>query len=115
MPRFDKIVSGRHRRTAPNRARRGGSDVGITACVGHEDISDTLLSGLENLEYRGYDSSGIATNNGHGITVVKREGKLRTWKPRSRRPTRTAAWVSDTRAGAHTAPDGPERAPAHRL
>jgi glucosamine--fructose-6-phosphate aminotransferase (isomerizing) len=49
---------------------------GITACVGHEDISDTLLSGLENLEYRGYDSSGIATNNGHGITVVKREGKI---------------------------------------
>lgn len=49
---------------------------GITACIGHEDVSDTLLTGLENLEYRGYDSSGVATSNGRGITVVKREGKI---------------------------------------
>ncbi|WP_277555929.1 glutamine--fructose-6-phosphate transaminase (isomerizing) [Halobaculum limi] len=49
---------------------------GITACVGEDDVVDTVLTGLKNLEYRGYDSAGIATLNGHGVRVHKREGGI---------------------------------------
>ncbi|MFC3476428.1 glutamine--fructose-6-phosphate transaminase (isomerizing) [Halobacterium litoreum] len=49
---------------------------GITACVATDDVADTLLAGLRNLEYRGYDSAGVATRNGDGVTVVKREGGI---------------------------------------
>ncbi|XVH32261.1 glutamine--fructose-6-phosphate transaminase (isomerizing) [Haloferacaceae archaeon DSL9] len=49
---------------------------GIIACVGHErDTDDVLLTGLRNLEYRGYDSAGIGVANGD-ITVVKKQGEL---------------------------------------
>jgi glucosamine--fructose-6-phosphate aminotransferase (isomerizing) len=49
---------------------------GITACVADRDVVDTLLDGLRNLEYRGYDSAGVATRSGSGVTVVKREGGI---------------------------------------
>ena len=49
---------------------------GITARVGRGDAVEELVSGLRNLEYRGYDSAGIATANGDGLDVVKREGEI---------------------------------------
>ncbi|WP_232688807.1 glutamine--fructose-6-phosphate transaminase (isomerizing) [Halobacterium zhouii] len=49
---------------------------GITARVGDDDAVDTLLTGLANLEYRGYDSAGLAMENGDGLEVYKREGDL---------------------------------------
>jgi len=49
---------------------------GITACVGDERAVSTLLSGLDNLEYRGYDSAGIAVPNGRSLDVVKRSGAV---------------------------------------
>jgi glucosamine--fructose-6-phosphate aminotransferase (isomerizing) len=49
---------------------------GITVRVGDGDAVRDLLGGLENLEYRGYDSAGIAIQNDVGIDVVKREGTL---------------------------------------
>ena len=49
---------------------------GITARVGDDDAVDTLLAGLSNLEYRGYDSAGLAMENGDGLEVYKREGDL---------------------------------------
>ncbi|MFC5135072.1 MULTISPECIES: glutamine--fructose-6-phosphate transaminase (isomerizing) [Haloferacaceae] len=49
---------------------------GITARVGSGDAVDELLSGLRNLEYRGYDSAGIATVNADGLDVMKREGEI---------------------------------------
>jgi glucosamine--fructose-6-phosphate aminotransferase (isomerizing) len=48
---------------------------GIIGCVGHDAPSDVLLTGLDNLEYRGYDSAGIALAN-TTVDVVKREGKV---------------------------------------
>ena len=50
---------------------------GIIARVGETDdgVSD-LLSGLANLEYRGYDSAGIAVQTGKGLAVCKREGEI---------------------------------------
>ena len=49
---------------------------GITARVGRGDALDELVAGLENLEYRGYDSAGVAIQNGSGLEIVKREGEL---------------------------------------
>ncbi|WP_049972839.1 glutamine--fructose-6-phosphate transaminase (isomerizing) [Haladaptatus cibarius] len=48
---------------------------GIIGCIDRDDIVPTLLSGLSKLEYRGYDSAGIAVANS-GVRVVKREGEL---------------------------------------
>ncbi|WP_129115384.1 glutamine--fructose-6-phosphate transaminase (isomerizing) [Halegenticoccus tardaugens] len=49
---------------------------GIIACIGSDDAVGELLTGLENLEYRGYDSAGIAVQNGTGIAVRKKAGKI---------------------------------------
>jgi len=49
---------------------------GITACAANEDVVETLSVGLRNLEYRGYDSAGIATRSTDGLTVVKRSGGI---------------------------------------
>jgi len=53
---------------------------GITARVGHGNSAESLICSLENLEYRGYDSAGIALKNGAGIEVTKREGKVEQLK-----------------------------------
>ncbi len=49
---------------------------GIIGHVGEGNAIDALLTGLENLEYRGYDSAGVAVQNGSGIEIRKRSGRL---------------------------------------
>lgn len=49
---------------------------GIVGYVGYKPVVDILLDGLEQLEYRGYDSSGIAVKCTDSIKVYKAEGKL---------------------------------------
>ena len=49
---------------------------GIVGYVGPEEAGPILLQGLKRLEYRGYDSAGIALLNGRGVQVMKRPGKL---------------------------------------
>ncbi|MFC4448375.1 glutamine--fructose-6-phosphate transaminase (isomerizing) [Halorussus aquaticus] len=54
---------------------------GIIARIGGDDDAvDELLTGLENLEYRGYDSAGVAIKNGGGPEVFKREGEISNLK-----------------------------------
>ena len=48
---------------------------GIVAYVGHRDAHPIVLKGLKRLEYRGYDSAGIALLNG-GLNVYKKKGKV---------------------------------------
>src|SRR2546429_9196691 len=48
---------------------------GIVGYVGSDDALPIVLEGLRRLEYRGYDSAGVAVVDG-GLRVVKREGKL---------------------------------------
>jgi len=50
---------------------------GIVGYVGHKKVSSVLLDGLRRLEYRGYDSAGIAVINHGAIQVVRSAGKLR--------------------------------------
>ena len=49
---------------------------GIIGYVGNRDVVPVLIGGLKKLEYRGYDSAGIAVVNGKGVDVVRAEGKL---------------------------------------
>ena len=48
---------------------------GIVAYVGHRQASDIIIKGLKRLEYRGYDSTGIALLN-KGLNVYKKKGKV---------------------------------------
>lgn len=49
---------------------------GIVGYIGEENSAPFLLRGLKKLEYRGYDSAGIAVNNGKNIDIVKSPGRL---------------------------------------
>lgn len=48
---------------------------GIVAYVGHRQAYPIILNGLQKLEYRGYDSAGIALLNG-GLNIYKKKGKV---------------------------------------
>ena len=51
---------------------------GIVGYVGQQQAAPILLNGLSKLEYRGYDSAGIAVRNEQGeIEVVKAKGRLK--------------------------------------
>ena len=49
---------------------------GIVGYIGNKNISSVLLNGLKKLEYRGYDSAGIAILKNKRICVVKTKGRL---------------------------------------
>lgn len=49
---------------------------GIVGYVGEREASSILLQGLRRLEYRGYDSAGVAVLNGGGIAIRRSVGKL---------------------------------------
>ncbi len=50
---------------------------GIVGYVGFRDAVDVLIEGLRRLEYRGYDSAGVAVRTGDGLRELKRAGKLK--------------------------------------
>ena len=49
---------------------------GIVGYIGHQQAQDILMSGLAKLEYRGYDSAGIAVVNDSQIAFKKKKGRL---------------------------------------
>ena len=49
---------------------------GIVGAVANRSVVPTLIEGLSRLEYRGYDSAGIAVLNGHGIERVRAVGRV---------------------------------------
>ena len=49
---------------------------GIVGYVGPQEAAPILLEGLRRLEYRGYDSAGVAILNGKGVETIKRSGKI---------------------------------------
>src|SRR2546429_8278530 len=50
---------------------------GIVGYVGPRSATDVILDGLQRLEYRGYDSAGLAVLNGHGLEIRRHPGKIR--------------------------------------
>ena len=53
---------------------------GIVGYIGWRDSKDVLLEGLSKLEYRGYDSAGVALAMQDGIRVIKAKGRLAVLK-----------------------------------
>ena len=49
---------------------------GIVGYTGDEPVANILIEGLTKLEYRGYDSAGIAVEEADGLKVVCRKGKV---------------------------------------
>ena len=49
---------------------------GIVGYVGSRDASEIILSGLQRLEYRGYDSAGMAISDDHGFQLRRSVGKV---------------------------------------
>ena len=55
---------------------------GIVGYIGQNDTKEVLLNGLEKLEYRGYDSAGIAMLNAEGINLTKVKGRIAALRER---------------------------------
>jgi glutamine---fructose-6-phosphate transaminase (isomerizing) len=78
---------------------------GIMGYVGPRQAAPIVLDGLRRLEYRGYDSAGVAIHDGSELTVVKAEGKLsRLIALLDRRPIPGNGGIGHTRWATHGAP-----------
>lgn len=49
---------------------------GIVGYIGYEDVKEIILGGLEKLEYRGYDSAGIAIADNNNVYICKEKGRI---------------------------------------
>ena len=79
---------------------------GIVGYIGPRDATPIIINGLKRLEYRGYDSAGIAVLNGDQLEVRKDAGKLSqlidlVWKS----PINGAPGIGHTRSARHGAPN----------
>jgi glutamine---fructose-6-phosphate transaminase (isomerizing) len=95
---------------------------GIVGYVGKRRIVPTLVESLKRLEYRGYDSSGVAVLTQGGIRVHKKSGKIRAMErsiPESYLAYEATCGIAHTRWATHGSPtDGnahPHTSTSHRI
>jgi glutamine---fructose-6-phosphate transaminase (isomerizing) len=85
---------------------------GIVGYIGPRPAAGLLLDGLKRLEYRGYDSSGIAIVNGKGLEIAKAAGKISVLEQQLEGdlPAGTVG-IAHTRWATHGAPTTPNAHP----
>lgn len=77
---------------------------GIVGYIGNNDSKEILLKGLEKLEYRGYDSAGIAVMNEKGVHVFKEKGRIADLRNAVDHDVRANAGIGHTRWATHGPP-----------
>jgi glucosamine--fructose-6-phosphate aminotransferase (isomerizing) len=79
---------------------------GIVAYIGKKEAYPIILKGLKRLEYRGYDSAGIALLNEGSINLYKRQGKVSNLEAfAAEKDTKGHAGIGHTRWATHGAPN----------
>lgn len=78
---------------------------GIVGYIGTQDTKEILLRGLEKLEYRGYDSAGIAVVNGKGVRVFKEKGRIAALRDIVDQDTTGSVGIGHTRWATHGVPN----------
>ncbi len=86
---------------------------GIIGYVGRQDAKEVLISGLKALEYRGYDSSGIAFNVNGKIKIIKKEGKVLNLEKAIDKKDTTFEGIGHTRWATHGIPNEINAHPHH--
>ena len=78
---------------------------GIIGYTGPSQVLDILVEGLATLEYRGYDSAGVATINGGKVQIRRAEGKLVNLDTRlQEQPLQGTSGIGHTRWATHGRP-----------
>ncbi|XEC94577.1 glutamine--fructose-6-phosphate transaminase (isomerizing) [Paenibacillus tarimensis] len=78
---------------------------GIVGYIGNRDSKDILIEGLKKLEYRGYDSAGIAVFTDNGLEIRKSKGRLAVLEEKLQyEPLRGSIGIGHTRWATHGKP-----------